>query len=573
MPQNSQRTTHSSKVNNKKNKKRNTKEKYSNNCNNQKKNNMDKYTDSDDIGKSTPNDISWYAFDPALLRDSSNIPYSWPVGITVDLTNDVYTRVPVNTQDRHVPGIFTLDVMPGPGISTNAASPINIAAKNIYSFVRHANSGHSNYDSQDLMIYLLAMDEAIMWFYNCARAYGLINLYNNQNRYFPKHAVEAAGFDYTDLSSQMADFRYTLNAYLVRLASLCIPMGMPYFDRHAWLYSGIYMDGTSAKAQAYMYKPAGYRAYTETEPGGGKLVFKRFPAQEASPVRKTTLADIKAICDDIISPIIGSEDLNIMSGDILKAYGNENIRKFVTIPENYVVGPVYNEEVLSQFQNASINFIMGYKSDGNWDITQDPNINEGTVLYNPNIQSLLPSDNVQNAYLRTGKQIINLNLDTPTISDTMIASRLINILVPDEANEYYKLDSCGSEIIVGGDIWVANDTNLLIHERVGRQLPQFWSASDNTPIGHMTTLLNLLHLVSHWTRFKFAPQIDYSLTINYPNTGDDPSNAVSGYYPLIFKELDNYSVIDKDTLRNMHETALLSLFHVPQLAKASAYRS
>ena len=89
----------------------------------------------------------------------------------------------------------------------------------------------------------------------------------------------------------------------------------------------------------------------------------------------------------------------------------------------------------------------------------------------------------------------------------------------------------------------------------------------------MTTLLNLLHLVSQWTRFKFAPQIDFSLTINYPNVGDDPSNAVSGYYPLIFKELDNYSVIDKDTLRNMHETALLSLFHVPQLAKASAYKS
>ena len=315
--------TKKAQVNNSKKEVREYKNIRNTNCNSESNSGIKDSTDRESIGKSKSNDISWYAFDPALLRDSSNIPYSWPVGITVDQSNDLYTKQPANTTAKHVPGIYTLKLITSPGISTTGSSPINIAARNIYSFVRHANSGHSNYDSQDLMLYLLAMDEACMFYFNCARAYGLINLYNNQNRYFPKAAVQAAGFDYDDLSKNMADFRYTLNAYVVRLASMCLPLGMPYFDRHAWLYSGIYMDGTSAKAQAYMYKPIGYRKYNEMETGGGKLQFVRFTATGAGNL--ITLNDIKAMADDIISPIIGSEDLNIMSGDILKAYGSANM--------------------------------------------------------------------------------------------------------------------------------------------------------------------------------------------------------------------------------------------------------
>ena len=539
-------------------------------CNSESHSGIKDSTDKDNVNTSKPNDISWYAFDPALLRDSSNIPYSWPVGITVDQTNDLYTKQPANTTAKHVPGIYTLELITSPGISTTGSSPINIAARNIYSFVRHANSGHSNYDSQDLMLYLLAMDEACMFYFNCARAYGLINLYNNQNRYFPKAAVQAAGFDYDDLSKNMADFRYTLNAYVVRLASMCLPLGMPYFDRHAWLYSGIYMDGTSAKAQAYMYKPIGYRKYNEMEAGGGKLQFVRFTATGEGNL--ITLNDIKAMADDIISPIIGSEDLNIMSGDILKAYGSANIRQFATIPEDYVVGPVYDEEVLSQFANASVNYIFpSHYDDGELDITQDASIGAGNILFNPKLQPALDNQ-TKNAYQRTASQIINLNLNEPGPTDTMIATRLMNILVPDEANGDYLLDSCGSEFVGGANIYLFDDEHVLKNIDVAKQMPYFWSVSDAKPISHLTLLLQYMSYMAIISRFRFAPQFDLSISINYPTTGDDPSALAAGFYPIMQRELDNYALIEKKVLKNMHETALLSLFHVPQLAKVPAYK-
>ena len=129
----------------------------------------DKVQDGDTIGPDPKglaqvNDVSWYSKNPALLESVGKLSFGNPLGATFNLSNDQLT-VDLADDEARVPGIAVINTVPGPGEGHDFTSAANIAARNIYSFVRHANSGHSNYDSVDLMLYLLAMDEAYMHYY------------------------------------------------------------------------------------------------------------------------------------------------------------------------------------------------------------------------------------------------------------------------------------------------------------------------------------------------------------------------------------------------------------------------
>lgn len=64
--------------------------------------------------------------------------------------------------------------VPSIGRTSGESSPANVASKNIYSFVRFANSGRTNYEATDLMMFLLAMDNAYMYAGYLIRIYGII---------------------------------------------------------------------------------------------------------------------------------------------------------------------------------------------------------------------------------------------------------------------------------------------------------------------------------------------------------------------------------------------------------------
>lgn len=178
------------------------------------------------------NDISWYQKNPDLLRAAGNLSFANALGSGIDLTNANCTAKLANDEQR-IPGIAIVHTITGPGLSRDATSGVNIAMRNLYSFVRHANSGHSNYDPVDLMLYLLAMDEAYMVYYRAVRAYGAMFTFNTVNRYAPKALVEALGFDYEDINSNLATFRYAINAFAARINAYAVPTNMPLFKRHA----------------------------------------------------------------------------------------------------------------------------------------------------------------------------------------------------------------------------------------------------------------------------------------------------------------------------------------------------
>lgn len=497
-------------------------------------------------GRSRANDVAWYASTEALLEGSASIPYTWPVGNKLPL--GAPSGLPFAASNDYIPGMCILDVVTTPGISKDSNSPINIAARNIYSFVRHANSGSSNYDAVDLMQYLLAVDEVHTFHAFCVRTYGMINLYNEQNRYYPKYMIQAMGFDFEDLLANQAQFRYSINNFATRAGSLVLPSGMPVFDRHAWLYSGVYQDGTSAKSQSYAYRPWGYRVYDAFNEGGGRLVWKPLSAKFAEGLK---VADIQNIMNEMINPLVGNEDIGIMCGDILKAYGSTNTRKLSMLPETYTVLPVYNEEVLSQFQNATI---LGVKenNEGMYNITQDSSIGKGNIMFSIDVSYAADA-------LAT-KRFINLNINEPKPGDTMVATRMMVIARPTGASQY-TLDSCGTEIVVSGTIYnllITSGSDQLISIDVAYSKKFAPTAIDSSYDDQVTDIFDTVSMVS---RFKFHPMVNY--VVRKSKTG----SAI--FYQA---EIDNYAIIDADTLGRMHETALLSEFFVPQMALVQGYK-
>lgn len=512
------------------------------------------------------NDPEWYAHDPNLLRDAFNIPYTYPLGGKVPYTNAVKTAQNGFPAYDYVPGIAIMHLITGPGKADDINSAVNIAARDIYSFVRHANSGHSNYDPVDLMMYLLAVDEADMWYYNACRAYGVLTLYNNQNRYAPKEIVNALGFNYNDCVNHMADFRYKINAYAARLNALNVPSNFPLLKRHAWLYSSLYLDGTSAKAQIYAFAPAGYRYYNETVTTGSELTYVKIPGVGTGE-GGITVDVFGTICDTLVNKLTGSEDIGIISGDILKAFSSANLIKLPTLDENYSVTPVFNEEVLSQFQNATIQCYGGASlADTTWNITQDPTLDQGTIKFNPGFlmdeeMAKLPTE--MNPMFENAR--ITLMKDSPTVEDTAVATRLTTIpsTIDTSGTQPKKyLGSFGSEIAVGLMMYTlteqgkryfidASTYTALHYEKGGGD---YWVYEDTYVTAYMRTVTTL-------SQFDYAPILYYVVpNVSMPSIEPRETESVDVYR---IQDVANYAVVTPGVLDNMHNTAILSEFSVP----------
>lgn len=483
------------------------------------------------------NDASWYAANPQLLSDSASLSYSWPLGSRVPLWQDF---------DQVFPGILTFSVAMTPGYSDGPTAPVTIAARNIYSFVRHANSGHANYDSPDLMLYLLAMDNAYAYLAWLKRIYGQAQLYTTNNRYYPRALIQAQGVDFDDVMRNLANFRYYINQMVIKIASMCIPKSMPYMARHEWMFSHYYVDNAdSSKAQTYMYVPAGFWEFYEQGPNGGRLDW--YPTSTGTDWK---VEDLIIMGDQLLNPILESEDMNIMSGDILKAFTAEGIYQVSMIPEDYIELPQYSSEVLYQMHNATV-LPKNLTTDSTWQVGQvsDPDLG-GYIAFTP---SASINDPVNTVPMYRGsmdyRRLINFYHDDVTPAETMVATRLTCIpeVTPGDPGSSSRLllTDCGSEICVGLQIWSITYT-AGAEGAVSPMLNDF--QYDMRSLTQSHTVMTLLD------NFDWHPAFVFNTV-----AGGSVSSRE------LFMDVCTYSVIGHHELAKMNATALLSEFNVPQM--------
>nr|AIY31275.1 capsid protein [Dromedary picobirnavirus] len=494
-----------------------------------------------DVSKST-NDVSWYARNPQLLKDVASFPFSPVLGLDVKREDPYGTETPFllsGIDDTPFAGVMAIHFRTVPGITKGTqADPINVAANNIYSYIRHFNSGSSNYDVPDLMLYLLAVNEIYSIYFFMRRIYNLHRTYAYKNRYYPTTLIQANGVNYNTLISDSAQLRANINMIGAKLQSLAVPADIDFFKRTAFMTQNVYLDSADPnKAQSYMFVPTGWYSLEEFTPGeAGYLMFNNNPG-----VNKvngfTGIKEYWNLANTMLDKLITSESIGIMSGDIKKAYG-ANIIGLTPLSEDSSIVPIYDEAVLSQIENSRAWGQIRPLTDK---ITQDTNTN--ALVFNPDV------DVHRGAAAGT---ILNMRKSQPEPADVMEATRLMSFV--DD------IDASTNEIVIGKIITCG--TEYVERYRVYTQ--PWYPALDNKPwvdvysslyfsVGTTGVVSKAFDAVAAISKFDWHPLI--SLIVD----NDEGSLVDKGF----MHEVQNYTIVNSADIQRLHEVAILSELDVP----------
>lgn len=460
--------------------------------------------------RNTGNDPAWYTMNGQLAKDVGTLFFSQ------SLTPGT---LKVGGKNIITPGVMVAEVLPTYGMADSNSSALNVAAASIYSYIRHENSGHANYDSPDLMLYLMAMDNIYMAWINYVRAYGIARAYNYQNRYYPNRILDSMGFSSNDILRNMSAMRANINALSRKMSSLAVPAIMPLFKRHLWLFKNVFLDRSVGKAQTVLLRPAGFYEYNELQ-GAGKLDFRYYNTDyDGAADTSYTVDGYYNIVNEMIDKVWKSEDCRIMSGDILKAYGANNLITMAEIGEDYTVIPAYDETFTMQFHNAEA---LGCGQKFYPSITQSADVSRIVAT----VVAKITDPKFDN------KHLINIGHDQVSVDDVFESTRfMFSCGIATDANTDGTKDvtvlNCGSEII----------TNYVVPYEIAGINHAF-------KLGTYVPETSDLDKVALLTAFDWHPRV-------FVGNG------------IMIGDLDNYTVEDMGTLDRINDVAIMSEFNIP----------
>lgn len=492
---------------------------------------------------SKTNDVSWYNKNPELTRDVGSLFFSEPVGSVWDVPNAFQPSIP---------GVMAFDVAVTAGYSPDGTSPINAAAADHYSWMRSNNTGSNVYDAPDQMMYFLAMDSIYtMWMF-AARTYGIARDFTYANRYYPKALIASGGWDANDVWSNMSRFRAYLENYACLLATMKVPSHFDIYKRHSWLFSGLYVDSPSVKAQTYIFNPDGFYKYgLDQDTSAGRLQYIR--KWEAG--WDGTVDGFFQLMDSLIDPVLNSQDMRTMSGDIIKLYG-DNTFVLPKLDENFKVLPSFDPNVLLQIHNATICGKVMYNDV--WQDVADLSAGYSSLRCTPRVfRAYAGNDTVPKAF-EDLKMFIDLPVDNPSPELIMEATRLAVGMerqydTDDNPTSIWNITEVGSDFITEVSLWFMElDDNHTAVMRCtsnqsgynllyGSEVNSDWYASGSYGQGALISQFNW-HPLFYIT--NDAP-VDSDLRISF------------------LMEMTNYAFIDKSVLWRLHNAAMLSLYNVP----------
>lgn len=503
------------------------------------------------------NDPSWYAGSPEILRDVASLSYFVPTGGTFSLDEKARPYAASIVEDQSIPGFMAIDIVHGPGKCEFQTDAANVASRILYTQINSMNSRNKSYDPSDLFLDILAVDEMYGFISWCKRIYGLINTYSVYNKYYPKEVIKAMGVNFDDLIQHMPDFRTMINNWILQLSTFVTPESWNYLKRHQFLYSYVYADSPSAKAQTYAFCPFGFRKYVETE-GPGKLVMKPLqPPRDSTTdevIHGLNITEIYEYGTELINAIALSQDCTTMTADIIKAT-NAYMKEDMLQPD-YCVTPVYVPEVLMQIENATINTWLWPKGngrtfldqgyDGRFDITTTA---DGKVVYK--LEGKVLGTSNEDMYLYQLPKLLNMRQDGATPEMNMVATRLMNG-VESHGGTDYVVHSFGTEVAI----------NCRIFNFV--QGADFVYAKEFGKIGFAYTIKSVDELPEVFERIHLLNQFAWHPCMNVTISPIDAGDKHISGGGIRLMETDNMTVVNKEDLKKLHEAALLGEFQIGQ---------
>lgn len=396
--------------------------------------------------KKGKNDPSWYMTNPVIKTQIASYPFGYPTGSAISLAgiagSDAYS----------MPGIMRINYTPTYGGGDSNVDPINIAAKNLYTYINSRNSRNPSYDANDLMLYIVCVDSAITYHSFMKRLYGCLNLTDIQNRFLPKGIVEAAGGNYEDLTRHIKDFQAYINQYAMNIRTLVLPNEMSLTQRHRYLTEGFYVDTDSKKSQMYVFVPDKYYTFDLDSSSAGIAKGNNLFTNIGTGTR--SFNDLVEIGNNILDGIRyrwGEADFNTISADLLKAFGDDRVYNVDYINDDYTTWAIDDPWMHGQIQNLTcfgpLTACQIRQSDDknylitDYSITKTFDFND-QFIKNLNMTGYYASDRILNSYS-----------DSVSEDEVLELTRLLNIpstsYVTSTDNKgvvQMDFDNCASEI-------------------------------------------------------------------------------------------------------------------------------
>lgn len=494
------------------------------------------------------NDFAWYNKNPKLLTSASSLIFSKRYGdiySSIKYTGSNYNMV--DTGNRSVAGVVRATFYPFVSAVGADADPINMAAKNLYTWLRHKNSGAKVYEQSDLIQVLLSSGSIKAAIEFAKKLLRCVATYSAVNRFAMRHILPYSDPEFTNIVSNLANYTARLNMIIAKSTSIIIPKDIPVFSRWKWLSANVWRDDELNKCSYYSFQPeviwhydwANHKCTTNSLLNG-------------------TFAGLLNTIEYEIDNLLGYEDYGTISGDILKAYGEGNIDVTTGMDLGEVQDPTLDADAIRQFKNM---IIAGSPYNGAYEINQvSPNTQLlKTVNTNADIQSAFPGKYVfdtahDESPFDAGFTYLPklcVTSDQPTVEECVEQTRLSAVIktvsIP-AATPFNALvlDEVGTEVITGCKAFYFKDSSFAT--LTGTQDLDTLTFLDRESGGDL------------WDSVKDRA-IDTAVK-------GDPQYAIISYdgqdvYCVQYFHGDNITVLDESYLATVHKACVLSEWTMP----------
>lgn len=529
------------------------------------------------------NDITWHTKNPQMVKDAFSVPFSVYQGFNPKFSNSyVSTITELTTEVTGSVCSMYFDWYTGinNNTKTDMSDQLNLAASNLWTFMRSRNSGATNYQYMDLFINTVAASiDIVSTISYLSRFFGICKYYDNRNRTVPRSLFAASGVNYSDFLANIATYRGQFNNLIAYASSIVLPKQFTLIDQVKEMTEHYYKDEDTdtGREQLYIIHKPFFHIYDSTynEKGGAvrlmewsDLGYGSLSVNRDEPIFLGTIgADWQTILTttesykfsvllDIlkaqIDALVLDEDTNIMWGDLIKAYGGEaKFYQFAPITEDYVESPSYSSEFLLMIHNATIlpmpvltsktlteDFTWYYAPSCQNFISQDPSY----LTLNTGLQLCVKASykSVLGGYALN--KILDTESDNPSPEDVVLMTRWASNWKAETGTLGYLMYpiACGTIFLFGAGV-------------------QFnTKESGVTPlitVRHYSTVYQPAGELESWAHESFNgfPML---MKIGVESSGAINSVEVSG-------QKNNITTITPDTLMSMHRVDLSSLLDIP----------
>lgn len=509
-----------------------------------------------DYAKRT-NDWSWYALSEQIAKDFGSLPYNTLGGSAYTVTNNTRRNdAKINVYPQQIMLLLTQqslnssEVLSDTGSASTTDAGLRTAANQLYQYLRHVNSGARNYEPADVFMTILAIRDIYSQYCEIKRAIGLMQYYTMQNLKIPELLVRSLGFDYSDLIENYANYRGQLNVLAKRINAFAMPAYFKAFYRLDYIYSNVFMDSDSQRGQYYVFRRSGFYTFSgRTSEQGSELVWRGSYTSDGR-IMSNTLYDLR----NMIRAIETDTDALTMAGDVLAAFKDAQLLQMAQIPEDYVVAPMFDENILNQIENSvalsayvstPTALVSGDAYQSQWNMTQSNGqlnnikLSWPSTAGNPLLKEISPVD-----------YIFNSHKDKPDFKDNLDWSRLVAVctaLTPLNTgdNQQLFIHSTGLEMIVAYYMYTSKpDNDGIMNDR--STVDQTITCGTQVP---KATVLGALKMANYdWHPFIYV----------YEVTGTAGTLTATAFVP--YGDTKKMTIIDQRVATNLNNVATLAAF-------------